>query len=408
MFETLIQKESLYAAFKRVKANRGCPGMDGKTIQAYERNLAGHLGELERLLKHTQYRPLPVKQVHIPKPNGKTRPLGIPAVRDRIVQTALLAQIEPYLEPAFAPASFGFRPGKSAIQAVEKVEEYLKAGYAYVVDADIKDFFGTLNHHMLMTKLRQLVPDANLCNLALDFLNAEIMQEGELRTATAGTPQGGIISPILANLYLNGFDHSIEKTDWKLVRYADDFVILCISVNAAVQAMHVVRQILGALKLELAEEKTRVTEWRKGFDSLGYRFQKYRKATKWPRKKAVAAFQEKVRHLTRRLQPKNVLMVIRKLNPVIRGWGNYFRYGNSKTRFEALDGWIRMRLRSFIEKKKWPSGMNWKYPNDHFVSLGLVSLASLLAVPTYQQLSFAAMAQPYRRAVCGKSARTVR
>lgn len=403
----MFTHEKLQQAFLRVKANKGCPGIDRVTIAHYERNLGVNLGELSRLLASGRYQPLPVKEVLIPKPNGKARPLGIPAVRDRVVQAALLTAIEPYLEPTFAASSYGFRSGKSAIEAVQHVETYLKDGYEYVVDADIKDFFGTLNHHVLMTKLKKLVPE-RVCYLVLDFLNAGVMKEGNLRTATAGTPQGGVISPILANLYLNDFDHSIEKTDWKLVRYADDFVILCRSVNAAVQAMKTVRRLLNPLKLELAEEKSRVTDWYHGFEFLGYRFQKYRGATKWPRRKAIEAFKEKVRRATRRLQPKNILMVIKALNPAVRGWGNYFRYGNSKTRFTALDSWVRMRLRSFIEKKKWPSGMNWKYPNDHFASLGLVSLASLLAHPVLRQLSLAAMAQPYRRAGCGKSARPVR
>lgn len=385
MDANLHQKEHLYQAFRRVKKNGGCFGIDHVSIEKFEKHLDTHLAELSRTLAAGTYAPLPVRRVFIPKSNGKTRPLGIPAVRDRIVQHALLAEIEPYLEPLFAEASFGFRPGHSAIEAVEKVEAYLKEGYEYVVDADIKDFFGTLCHRTLMNKLRRHIPDKALTLLVWKFLKTGVMEEGKVKTAMAGTPQGGVISPILANLYLNGFDHSIERTQWKLVRYADDFVILCKSPAAAEHALRTVRAMMGKLKLNLAEEKTRATDWQSGFEFLGYRFQKYRQATKWPRDKAVQAFQEKVRRATRRLQPKNVLLVIQKLNPLVRGWGNYFRYGNSKTRFMALDAWIRMRLRSFVEKKKWPAGMNWKYPNDHFVKLGLVSLVSLLA-PTYRQL----------------------
>jgi group II intron reverse transcriptase/maturase len=398
--------ENLKVAFNAVKKNKGCPGVDDVTIAKYESRLGVHLTELRQLLLSGVYQPLPVKQVLIPKSNGKYRPLGIPAIRDRIVQQAILQIIQPLLDPGFSSASFGFRPNKSAIQAVETVQQYLNQGYEYVVDADISDFFGTLHHQILMDKVRKAVSDDQIRKLIFLFLKAGIMEEGKLKTAVAGTPQGGVISPLLANLYLNSLDERLTQYKLKLVRYADDFVILCDSELQAKFAMYVLKGHLRKLRLSLAPEKTQITTHHKGFDFLGYHFHKYYGTPrKWPKEKSQIAFKEKVKKATRRLQPKNVKMVIEKLNPIIRGWGNYFKHGDVKKRFNELDGYIRMRLRSFIAKQKWPSGLNWKYPNDHFVKLGLVSLTSLLVYQ--QQLSFSLLEQPYRKAVCGKSARTV-
>ena len=409
MFTQHLTADTFREAFAAVKRNHGSGGVDRVSIQQYEGNLDLNLLELMRLLQTNTYRPLPVRRIDIPKQSGKTRPLGIPAIRDRIVQQVILSEAQPQLEPLFNNSSYGFRPGKSAKQAIDQVQYYLNDGYTHIVDADIRDFFGTLNQQLLMAKVRNSLPDRSVTRLIWQFLRAGIMEEGKIRTATAGTPQGGVISPILANLYLNEFDQAIEKAGLKLVRYADDFVILCRSVNQACMAMQRAKTLLKKLKLELAPEKTRITDYQTGFDFLGYHFQQYYGNYKWPRKKAVQAFKDKVRHVTRRQQPRNVVMVIDQLNPLIRGWGNYFKHGNSKSCFERLDSWIRMRLRSFIEKKKWPSGMNWKYPNDHFLNLGLVCLLPLLAtVSTAKQLSFSDMEQPARRAVCGKSARTVR
>ncbi len=407
MYSQLYQRDNLINAFIRVKHNKGGSGIDRVSIAQFERNLGTNIRELQRLLETERYQPLPVKRVYIPKSNGKKRPLGIPAVRDRVVQQALLHILEPVFEPLFADSSFGFRPHRSALQAIHQVQAHLDQGHEYIVDADIRDFFGTLDQQLLMDKVRLHIKERPILALIWKFLCAGIMEEGKVRTATAGTPQGGIISPLLANIYLNDFDHSLGKTSWKLVRYADDFVILCATVNQAVQAMKTIRAMTGRLHLSLAEEKTGITEYRKGFDFLGYQFHQYYGNYKWPSHKSLKAFKDKVRATTRRQQPINAALLIPRLNPIILGWGNYFKYGNVNKRFTELDGWVRMRLRSFIEKKKWPSGMNWKYPKDHFARLRLVSLTSLLESNS-RQLSFADMAQPYRRAVCGKSARTVR
>lgn len=386
MIEKIYQKENLIQAFKKVKKNKGAFGIDRVSIRKYEDKLERNIKELERLLRLGKYNPLPVKRVFIPKLDGKKRPLGIPAVRDRVVQQAILEVIQPIFEPLFANSSYGFRPNCSPIQAVNKVQEYLDQGYEYIVEADIKDFFGTLNHQRLISKVKEEVKDKKLLKLIWKFLKSGVMEEGKLKKVVSGTPQGGVISPILANIYLNDFDYKIEKAGLKLVRYADDFVILTKSVNQATFAMKMIKELIKSIKLKLAREKTKITEYWWGFEFLGYCFRKYYGNYKWPAEKSIKAFKEKIRHKTRRQQPKNVIQVITEINPLVRGWGHYFKYGNVKTRFPTLDSWIRMRLRSFIEKKKWPSGLNWKYPNDHFRSLGLFSLTKLLK---YQQkLSF--------------------
>lgn len=377
MFENICHIETLKESFKKVKKNKGCAGVDRESIRKFEQHLDDRLNELRRLLANHSYRPLPLKRVYIPKSNGDKRPLGIPATRDRIVQQAILTELEPIFEPIFSKSSYGFRPNKSPIQAITKVQEYLDQGYEMIVEVDIKDFFSTVHQTRLMSKIKQQVKDKRIIQLLWQFLRAGVLEEGKLRTALAGTPQGGVISPILANIYLNDFDHKIDKAGLKLVRYADDFVILCKTVNQATSASKMVKDIMKSLDLELAEAKTQVTEYWRGFEFLGYHFQKFYGNRKWPRRKAIDSFKDKIRQATRRQQPKNVKMVIAQLNPIIRGWGHYFKYGEVKGKYQELDSWTRMRLRSFLEKKKWPSGKNWKYPNDHFKNLGLVSLTDI-------------------------------
>jgi len=381
MYANIAKQESLEAAFAKVKRNKGCPGIDRQSIAMYEAQLKTQTQELARLLEQRRYQPLPVTRVFIPKANGKLRPLGIPAVRDRVAQQAVLDDIQPMLDPKMSPLSFGFRIGKSALGAAQTVKELLEQGYRYVVDADIADFFGTLNHQILMAKVRRNIADRDTTKLIYQFIKAGIMEEGKLRANIAGTPQGGVISPILANLYLDDLDRHIGKTDWKLVRYADDFVILCKTVNQAVQAYRVAGEILGKLKLSFAQEKTRVIDaYQTAFTFLGYTFWRNDgKTYSFPSDKAMKAYRRKVAAATRRQQAANVKMVIDKLNPIVRGWGNYFKSGNCKTRFRELDEWTRMRLRSFIAKKHCLClSAHIKYPNSYFKGLGLVFLTDLV------------------------------
>ena len=381
MYANIAKQKSLEAAFGNVKRNKGCAGIDRQSVAMFEAQLKTQTQELARLLAQKRYQPLPVKRVSIPKANRKLRPLGIPAVRDRVVQQAVLDDIQPILDPKMSPLSFGFRPGKSALQAVQTVKELLEQGYRYIVDADVADFFCTLNHQILMAKVRRNIADRDTTKLIYQFIKAGVMEEGKLRANVAGTPQGGVISPILANLYLDDLDRHIGKTDWKLVRYADDFVILCKTVNQAVQAYRVAGEILGKLKLKFAQEKTRVIDaYQTSFTFLGYTFWRNDgKTFSFPSDKAMKAYREKVAAATRRQQAANLKMVIDKLNPIIRGWGNYFKSGNCKTRFRELDGWTRMRLRSFIAKKhRLCLSAHIKYPDSYFKELGLVFLADFV------------------------------
>jgi group II intron reverse transcriptase/maturase len=261
------------------------------------------------------------------------------------------------------------------------MKQYIEEGYEYVVDADIEDFFGTLNHQILMAKVKKAIPDRDVTHLIWRFLRAGVMEEGSYRKTTTGTPQGGVVSPILANLYLTELDECMERAGLKLVRYADDFVILCKSVNQATYAFKTVRDKLKSLKLNLSPEKTRLVHVREGFTFLGHTFRKGDdKLYTFPSDKSIRAYKDKVRHATRRQQPRNVKMVIEKLNPIVRGWGNYFKYGYGKNRFIRLDEWTRMRLRSFILKKRRVSfKAHTEYPNSFFKGLGLVLLVELMA-----------------------------
>jgi group II intron reverse transcriptase/maturase len=381
MYEIITQETTLVRAFLSVKRNKGCPGIDKQSIATFEEHLGTNIRELSRLLKEKRYEPLPAKRVFIPKANGKQRPLGIPAVRDRVVQQAVRSVIEPTFEKLFNNASYGFRPHRSAHQAIEKIREYLNQGYEHVVDADIRDFFGTLDHQILMEKVKKAIPDRDIQYLVFLFLKAGVMEEGQIKKTTTGTPQGGVISPLLANLYLTELDDTMEKANLKIVRYADDFVILCTSVNQATYAMKKTKEKMNRLNLELAPEKTKVTDVYQGFTFLGYSFWKCKGTTyTFPSDKSIAKFKEKLRLVTRRQQPKNVKMVIEKLNPILRGWGNYFGKWHGKSRFTRLDEWTRMRLRSFLKKKRALSvSAHTKYPNSFFKELGLVFLLDFLA-----------------------------
>ncbi len=377
MYETICEETSLYKAYLAVLRNKGAGGIDGITLDIFSKHLGKHIHELARLLKEKRYEPLPVRRVYIPKSNGKVRPLGIPAIRDRIVQQAVRTLIEPSLERLMSPDSYGFRKHRSAAQAVTTIERNLKDGYTHIVDADISDFFGTINHQTLMNHVRRVVPDTDVVHLIHKFLLAGVMEEGQVRNQSTGTPQGGVISPILANLYLNDFDRKVTTTGARLVRYADDFVLMAKTESTARQAYYIAHDVLQKLKLSFAPEKTRITTIDEGFDFLGYTF--WRKYI-YPSTKSLKKFKDKIRVLTRRQQPKNVKMVVEKLAPVIVGWSQYFMLRDGAKRFKELDEMLRRRLRSFIAKKYAMTQMyHTKYPNSYFNGLGLPSLFDLFA-----------------------------
>lgn len=380
-FYSLIDKvydlRNLHEAWKEVKRNKGAAGDDRVTIQRFEENLERYLNALHERLKAGTYTPPPVRRVYIDKADGTKRPLGIPTVADRVVQQAVRRVLNPIFEAVFLPCSHGFRPGRSTRSAIVMVEEYRKQGYRWVVDVDFKSYFDTLDHDILMAQLHTRVTDGSVLKLIRSWLTAGVMSEGNLHYQVTGTPQGGVISPLLANVYLHALDQALTNWGYKVVRYADDLVILCESQNKAKTALGLLKQMAeGYLRLTIHPEKTRITTFGKGFDFLGFTFKRQHRVA---RKRALEKFKDRVRELTPRqthLTPKEV---IAELNPVIRGWGNYFKHGHMRTRFEALDQWIRMRIRSLVLKRKAHRSRKASdvLPNRRLADLGLVSLLTL-------------------------------
>ena len=377
LIDKVWNEKNLEKAWKRVKEKKGSAGIDRVTIQTFESNLDQNLSEIQRLIKEKRYKPKPVRRVLIPKDNGKMRPLGIPTVRDRVVQQALKNVLEPIFEETFLPLSHGYRPNTSAHEAVRKAEEYLESGYHWVVDADIKGFFDHVDHSLLMDLVTEKVSDGRVLSLIESFLVSGIMNEGIVEASTEGTPQGGNLSPLLANIYLHHFDRRMSELGYAHLRYADDILIFCQYKWEAEDALNRAREILeGELKLTLSPEKTKIVHARKkGVEFLGFHFNgRWRR----PRDKAMKKFKEEIKHRTRRQQPKNLEMVIASINPVIRGWGNYFKEGTVKKGFEELDGYIRGRLRSFKAKKRTWWVILYTLPKPELEKMGLISLSSLL------------------------------
>lgn len=367
---------NLEDAFSKVKENRGAGGVDRVSIAQFEKQGELNLLEVQRLLRNKQYRAIPVRRVEIPRPDGRFRPLGIPTVRDRVVQQATLNVLGPIFEAKFLDCSYGFRKGRSAHQAIVRIEEYRKEGCDWVVEADVESFFGSVDHELLIDQVAEEISDGSVLRLIRSWLEAGVFKGMELVGTRVGTPQGGVISPLLANIYLHPFDGRMTAMGFRLVRYADDFVVMCESEEEANRAMMAVKQILSGMKLRVKETKTRTVQLssEEGVEFLGF---KVFKGHKTPRKMAVKSFKDKVRVITRRQQPINMKEVIRRLNPVVRGWGNYFRIANVNWLYKGLDCWTRMRLRSFMEKKK-SYNANWRISNRYFSELGLCTLSSLI------------------------------
>ncbi|MBI5133708.1 MAG: group II intron reverse transcriptase/maturase [Thaumarchaeota archaeon] len=376
LIDKIWSLSNLEDAFSKVKENRGAGGIDGVSITQFEAQKQQNLLEIQRLLRSKQYKVIPVRRVEIPKPDGNYRPLGIPTVRDRVVQQATLNKLDPIFETKFLDCSYGFRKGRNAHQAVVKVEQYRDEGCEWVVEADIDSFFDSVDHELLIDQVAEEISDGSVLRLIRSWLEAGAFKGIELIETNIGTPQGGVISPLLANIYLHPFDVQMTALGFKLVRYADDFVIMCKTEEEANRALKTVKQILAEMKLRVKVSKTRIVQSSKeeGTEFLGFKIFKEHKV---PRKGAVMKFKDKVRAITRRQQPTNVKQVIRRLNPVIRGWGNYFKIANVNWLFKGLDSWIRMRLRSFIEKKK-SYNANWRISNQYFIELRFHTLSSLI------------------------------
>lgn len=368
-----ITERLMREAFKAVKQNRGAAGIDKVSIKMFEANLEDNLTALMRGLKtRGEFQPKPLRRVYIPKGKSKLRPLGIPAVRDRVAQEVLRRLLSPIFERLFHDSSFGFRPGRNCHQAVERVLELHRQGFKVVLDADIKGFFDNIPHRVIMEAVAAEVADGNILGLIERFLKAGVMENGVFNPTRIGTPQGGVISPLLANAVLNHLDWRLHEVGYRFVRYADDFVVLCQTINQAEEALTLVQQILeGELGLQLSPEKTKVTTYRKGYAFLGFQLSS---SSRKMRPKSVEKFKDKVRELTRRKHNLDK-KAIEKLNRVIRGTASYFAadFTTSVALFKRLDSWIRMRLRCMKFKRKRHHD-NHRLRNKVFRRLDLLSM----------------------------------
>lgn len=401
LYDKVISPSNLLDAYQKVRRNKGAGGIDGVTLEKFDERAEEYIGFAQEKLQQKRYRARPVRRVYIPKPSGKQRPLGIPIILDRIVQQALLNWLGPIYEASFSEVSYGFRTGRSALDAIEAVKGYLDNGHQFVVEIDIEKYFDSVDHALLMKKLGEEVTDSSVLNLIKDFLQVGVMEEGQWSATDEGTPQGGVISPLLANVYLNSFDHLMAGKGYKLIRYADDFVIMCGAREEAERAMQeVTRYLEGELHLRINKEKSRVVDFsRASFEFLGYVF--YGKFLR-PKDRKIAELKDEIRRLTRRQQPKSLQMVIDRLNSTLRGWSGYFCLGHIRYLTRCLDEWIRHRLRAFINKR-WGVFREVKlaYPIERLSSMGLVSLHALCYGLRIHRTGLC------RKAVYGKSVRTV-
>jgi RNA-directed DNA polymerase len=374
-----ITLDLMHRAFRNVRKNRGAAGIDKMSIAMFEANLEQNLLALMRDLKtRGAFQALPLRRTYIPKGPGQTRPLGIPAVRDRVAQEVLRHILSPLFERMFHDDSYGFRPGRNCHMAVAKVVELHRLGYTHVLDADIKGFFDNLPHAVIMTALRAEVADGNILDLIEKFLKAGVMEEGVFQPTRLGTPQGGVISPLLANIALNSLDWRLHERGYRFVRYADDFVVLCQTAAQVQEAHALVQQHLTSLGLTLSAEKTKTTQFREGFAFLGFDISSWSIAM---RPKSVEKFKTKVRELTPRSHNLDA-RVIEKLNRVIRGTANYFAttFSDVGDCFRGLDRWIRMRLRCMKYKRK-SRADNGRIRLERFRRLGLLFLSDLRSAP---------------------------
>lgn len=348
-----ITSRLMRQAFLAVKRNRGAAGVDKVSIQMFAANLEANLAALMREMKDGSFRPLPLRRVYIPKGPGSTklRPLGIPVVRDRVAQEVIRRLLAPIFEPRFHDHSYGFIPGRNCHQAIERVLACHREGYRTVLDADIQGFFDNLPHSVIMTAVAAEVADGNILTLLERFLAAGVMEDGVFKPTTIGTPQGGVVSPLLANIVLDRLDWQLHAAGYRFARYADDFLVLCQSAPQAQEALALVQRVLeGELGLTLSPEKTKITTYGKGYDFLGFHLSARGRRM---RDKSVQKFKSKIRELTPRHQNLDG-KVIERLNRVVRGTANYFATAFSTCRwaFQKLDSWLRMRLRCMKRKRK--------------------------------------------------------
>lgn len=381
--------KNLRAAWKKVKANKGSAGVDRISVEIFGKKEEENLLKLHEELKTGRYQPKPVRRQWIPKPGSdKKRPLGIPVVRDRVVQGAMRNVIEPIWEVRFGKQNYGFRPGRSCKDALRQVDQLLKQGYHWVVDADIQQYFDTIDHELLIKEIEKEVADGAVIDLIGKYLKQEVMDGMKSWSPSGGTPQGAVISPLLSNIYLHPVDLKMSSEGYEMVRYADDLVILCRSEEEAQRALDALRQQLTGRKLTLNAEKTKLVDASQagGFDFLGYHFER---GYRWPRKKSIDKMRDKIRNLTPRANGHSMEAVIAKVNTVLRGWFHYFKHSHWTT-FPKQDAWVRMRLRSILRKRKGRKGCgrgrdHQRWPNAYFTEHGLYSLSTAHAAAIQSQ-----------------------
>src|SRR5713226_4800511 len=384
LIDKVYRARNLRAAFAKVKANQGAAGVDHQTIEMFEADLETNLNKVSQQLADGSYRPQAVRRQWVAKPGSKEkRPLGIPTVRSRVVETALRNVLEPIFERDFAEHSYGFRPRRGCKDALRRVDHLLKAGYTWVVDADLQSYFDTIPKQKLLEQVAEKVADSRVLELVEAMLQTEVMEGLAHWTPVAGTPQGAVISPLLSNIYLDSLDHEVADSGYELVRYADDFVILCRSEAAASAALAKVQRWTAQAELRLHPEKTRIVDatQRGGFDFLGYHFER---GYRWPRRQSVAKLKATIRIKTRRTAGHSLEVTIAWLNETLRGWFAYFQHSHS-TAFPPIDSWVRMRLRSILRKRSGRRGRgrgrdHQRWPNAFFAQQGLFSFVTAHAV----------------------------
>ena len=379
LMDKVYAMPNLRAAFAKVKANAGAAGVDRQTLTMFEQHLETNLQRLAQELRVRSYRPQAVRRKWIAKVGNKNekRPLGIPTVRDRVVQAALGHMVEPIFERDFAPHSYGFRPKRGCKDALRRVVELLRAGYPYVVDADLKSYFDTIPHTALLDEVKRKVADGRVLELIEAYMKNSIMDGLQQWIPDGGTPQGAVLSPLLSNIYLDPLDHLMRQARYEMVRYADDFILLCRSEAEAQRALEQVQQWTAQAGLTLHSEKTHIVDAAQpgGFDFLGYHFER---GQRWPRKKSLAKFKDTIRAKTKRTSGLSLEMIIVNVNRTLMGWFHYFKHSHQRT-FPPLDGWVRMRLRSILRKRRGQCGRgrgenHRRWPNAYFHAHGLYSL----------------------------------